>query len=79
MCSYNIAIDDSVMAEVRQNIDKNMDESVWVQLQVEALFNRLAVRSAAKKKVHLSQILRGIGTAPAGFDYKKELESRFGE
>ena len=27
--------------------------------------------------IMLSQRLRGIGTAPEGFDYKKELEGRF--
>jgi hypothetical protein len=33
MCRFNIAIDDSVMAEVRPTIDKDVDESVWVQLE----------------------------------------------
>lgn len=78
MCRFNIAIDDSVMAEIRSTIDKGVDESVWVQLQVETLFRRLAFRATAKKNHSLlSQRLRGIGTAPEGFDYKKELEGRF--
>ena len=78
MCKYNIAIDDALMDKVRPSIDNSVDEAVWVQLQVEALFKRLAARAVAKKQqTRLSQRLRGIGTAPAGFDYKKELEARF--
>jgi len=79
MCRYNIAIDDALMDQVRPAIDSDMDEVAWVQLQVEALFRRLAVRAASQreKKLSLSKRLRGIGTAPEGFDYKKELEERF--
>lgn len=78
MCKYNIAIDDALMEEVRPTITGGVDETVWVQLQVEALFKRLAARAVAKRQhVKLSQRLRGIGTAPEGFDYKKELEARF--
>ena len=74
MCKYNIAIDDAVMEEVRPSITKGMDEDAWVQLQVEALFSRMA---AEPQKLMLSQRLRGIGHAPKDFDYKKELEDRF--
>jgi hypothetical protein len=78
MCRYNIAIDDALMEEVRPSIGDGVDEVVWVQLQVEALFRRLAAEAKSQKKhVMLSQRLRGIGTAPEGFDYKKELEGRF--
>jgi len=78
MCRYNISIDDAVMEEVRPSITSGMDEDAWVQLQVEALFRRLAAEAKSQKKhVMLSQRLRGIGTAPEGFDYKKELEGRF--
>ena len=78
MCRYNIAIDDALMEEVRHSIGDGVNEDAWVQLQVETLFKRLAARAVAKKQhVSLSQRLRGIGTAPAGFDYKKELEKRF--
>ena len=78
MCRYNIAIDDALMEEVRPTIGKGMDETAWVQLQVEALFKRLAARAVSKRQhLKLSQRLRGIGTAPVGFDYKKELETRF--
>ena len=48
MCKYNIAIDDAVMEEVRPSITKGMDEDAWVQLQVEALFSRMA---ASRRKV----------------------------
>ena len=78
MCRYSIAIDDAVMEEVRPTIDNGIDEALWVQLQVEALFRRLAAKAVSKRKREsLSQRLRGIGTAPDGFDYKKELEERF--
>lgn len=78
MCRYNIAIDDALMEEVRPIIGKSMDEAAWVQTQVEALFKRMAARASSKKNsMMISQRLRGIGSAPAGFDYKKELEGRF--
>ena len=78
MCRYNIAIDDSLMEQVRPTIDSGMDEVAWVQLQVEDLFRKLAEKARSQKRtMSLSQRLRGIGTAPEGFDYKKELENRF--
>ena len=48
MCKYNIAIDDAVMEVVRPSITSGMDEDAWVQLQVEALFSRIA---ASRRKV----------------------------
>ena len=79
MCKYNIAIDDAVMEVVRPSIENGMEESVWVQMQVEMLFKKLAETARNKKKdgLRLSQRLRGIGHAPNDFDYKKELEDRF--
>ena len=79
MCKYNIAIDDAVMEEVRPSITNGMEESVWVQMQVDMLFKKLAETARNKKKVglRLSQRLRGVGHAPKDFDYKKELEDRF--
>ena len=78
MCRYNIAIDDSLMEQVRPTIDSGMDEVAWVQLQVEGLFRKLAEKARSQKRtMSLSQRLRGIGTASEGFDYKKELENRF--
>ena len=66
------------MEKVRPSITRGMDEESWVQLQVDALFRKLAVKSVSETKpAMLSQRLRGIGTAPKGFDYKKELENRF--
>ena len=78
MCRYNIAIDDALMEMVRPAIGNSVDENLWVQNQVEALFRKIAAKAMSKKKNEtLSQRLRGIGSAPAGFDYKKELEARF--
>ena len=79
MCKYSIAIDDAVMDLVRPAIAEGMDEDAWVQLQVEMLFSQMAEKSRNKKQngLRLSQRLRGIGHAPEGFDYKKELENRF--
>lgn len=79
MCRYSIAIDDAVMEMVRPSIAAGMDEDTWVQLQVENLFAQMAEKSRNKKQngLRLSQRLRGIGHAPEGFDYKKELEDRF--
>ena len=79
MCTYSVRIDDAVMDEVRPSITEGMDESTWVQLQVEALFSQMAAeaKSQQPQKLMLSQRLRGIGKAPKSFDYKKELEERF--
>lgn len=79
MCTYNISIDDAVMRNVRPTITKGMDEGAWVQLQVQALFAKLAENADkdTPKGLRLSQRLRGIGHAPKDFDYKKELENRF--
>ena len=78
MCRYNIAIDDALMEKVRPAIDNSVDENLWVQNQVEALFRKIAARIVYKDDhAMLSQRLRGIGTAPVGFDYKNELEARF--
>lgn len=67
------------MEEVRPSITRGMDETTWVQLQVEMLFSRMAneAKMHQHKELTLSQRLRGIGKAPKDFDYKKELEERF--
>ena len=79
MCTYHVRIDDAVMEEVRPSIAKGMEEDAWVQLQVEMLFSQMAASLSSKRssKVKLSERLRGIGHAPADFDYKKELAARF--
>ena len=79
MCTYNVRIDDAVMEKIRPSIAVGMDETAWVQLQVEMLFARMAAEANTQsyKKMTLSQRLRGIGKAPKDFDYKKELEGRF--
>lgn len=79
MCRYNIAIDDTLMEEVRPTITEGMEESAWVQMQVQNLFAKMAENARNKKKndLRLSQKLRGIGHAPKDYDYKKELENRF--
>jgi len=79
MCTYNVRIDDAIMEKVRPSIAVGMDETAWVQLQVEMLFAQMAdeAKNQSDKKLTLSQRLRGIGKAPEDFDYKKELEGRF--
>lgn len=42
MCKYSIAIDDAVMEKVRPFIAAGMNESAWVQIQVELLFSQMA-------------------------------------
>ena len=78
MCKYNVSIDDAVMKDVRPIITEGMEESAWVQLQVQTLFDKIAEEARNKKNngLRLSQRLRGIGHAPKDFDYKKELENR---
>lgn len=41
MCRYNIAVDDAIMEEMRPTIADGMDESLWVQLQVNMLFSKM--------------------------------------
>jgi len=78
MCKYTISIDDAVMEKVRPTIAKGMDENTWVQIHVQMMFAKMAeVANADGNSMKLSQRLRGIGHAPKGFDYKKELEERF--
>ena len=79
MCKFSIAIDDALMEEVRPTIAEGIEESVGVQMQVQALFAKMAenARNKQKNDLRLSQRLRGIGHAPKDFDYKKELENRF--
>ena len=76
MCNFNVAIDDSVMKDIRPTITEGMEEDAWVQMQVQMLFAKLAedARNNKKQSLRLSQRLRGIGHAPKDFDYKKELE-----
>ena len=79
MCNFNVAIDDAIMEVVRPTITEGMEESAWVQMQVQTLFAKMAENAKQNKKsdLRLSQRLRGIGHAPKVFDYKKELENRF--
>ena len=48
MCNYNVAIDESVMEEVRPSITNGMEESDWVQMQVETLFSKMAENLSEK-------------------------------
>ena len=79
MCNFNVAIDDAIMEVVRPTITEGMEESAWVQMQVQTLFAKMAENAKRSKKdgLSLSQRLRGIGHAPKDFDYKNELENRF--
>ena len=79
MCNFNVAIDDAIMEVVRPTITEGMEESAWVQMQVQTLFAKMAENAKQSKKngLSLSQRLRGIGHAPKDFDYKKELVNRF--
>ena len=79
MCNFIVAIDDAIMEIVRPTITEGMEESAWVQMQVQTLFTKMAENAKRSKKdgLSLSQRLRGIGHAPKDFDYKKELENRF--
>ena len=79
MCRYSVSIDDVIMEEIRPSITSGIEENVWVELQVRDLFEQMAEKARKHKnhKSSISQRLRGIGHAPEGFDYKKELEDRF--
>lgn len=42
MCVYNISVDDALMEKVRPAIGKDMEESKWMQQQVEMLLVQVA-------------------------------------
>ena len=48
MCKFSIAIDDAVMEEVRPTIAEGMEESAWVQMQVQTLFAKMAENARNK-------------------------------
>lgn len=75
MCTYNISIDDALMARVRPAFADNEAISAWMQSQVEILLWQMVSNqpNVSAPKVKLSQRLRGIAHAPATFDYKAEL------
>ena len=48
MCTYNISIDDALMEQVRPSIAKDMEESLWMQRQIELWLTQFV---ASTKKV----------------------------
>ena len=68
MCRYNISIDDAVMEKVRPSITQGMDEDVWVQLQVEQLFTRMAAghRKATFDDLYMSNLISQSASAWKG-------------
>ena len=53
MCNFNVVIDDAVMEVVRPTITKGMEESAWVQMQVQTLFAKMAENAKQNKKSDL--------------------------
>lgn len=47
MCVYNISVDDALMEKIRPVISEGMEESKWIQQQVELLLVQVA---ASQKK-----------------------------
>jgi len=80
MCTYTLTFDDKLMEKVRPSFANDTAMKTWLQNQIEVLLIQYIgdVKSYAQKnQPKLSERLRGIGKAPEGFDYKKELASRF--
>ena len=49
MCTYNISIDDALMEKVRNTIGDGIDETIWIQKQVELLL----IQMTASQKHHV--------------------------
>lgn len=79
MSTYNISIDDALMERVRPAFADNAAVGHWMQSQIEVLLVQMAASMDKPNhpKPSLSAKLRGIGHAPQGFDYKKELAERY--
>lgn len=79
MCTYTLKIDDKLVSRVKPAFKNEKAFQKWLQSQVEVLFIQYATNIDKKDKTQkkLSERLRGIGVAPQGFDYKKELLNRF--
>ena len=79
MCTYTLKMDDKLVSRVKPASKNEKAFQKWLQSQVEVLFIQYATNIDKKDKTQkkLSERLRGIGVAPQGFDYKKELLNRF--
>ncbi|MBR5168349.1 MAG: hypothetical protein IKW86_09860 [Salinivirgaceae bacterium] len=79
MCTYTFTLDDKLVEKVRPAFADDKAIKNWLQSQIEVLFMQKAANFSPKTKssLKLSERLRGIGHAPEGFDYKKELADRF--
>ena len=79
MCTYTFTLDDKLVEKVRPAFADDKAIKNWLQSQIEVLFMQKAANFSPKTKSSqkLSERLRGIGHAPKGFDYKKELADRF--
>jgi tetratricopeptide (TPR) repeat protein len=77
MCSYDIALDDTLVNKIRPAFTDNDAIAKWMQQQVEAMVLQLATSMEhSKEKTPLSKRLRGVVKAPKDFDYKVELANR---
>ena len=70
MCRYNISIDDAVMEAVRPSITAGMNESTWVQHQVDLLFRQIAASNQSDlfDEEYMSRLIRL--SAPSWADVK---------
>jgi len=68
MCRYNIAVDDAIMEEMRPTIADGMEESLWVQLQVNALFSKMIAerRNASFDDGYMSELIKSSSPAWKG-------------
>lgn len=79
MCTYHISINDDLVETIRPAFPDEAALELWLQRQMDMIIIEFAAKQQAEvmRKKPLSQRLRGIATAPAGFDYKEELANRY--
>ena len=79
MCTRAFTFDDKLINDACRRFGSEDTLNQWMQQQLEMMLLRVVAHGENRSTsgLRLSQRLRGVAKAPVGFDYKKELETRF--
>ena len=79
MCTRAFTFDDKLISDASRRFGSEDTLNQWMQQQLEMMLLQVVAHSDSRPAggLRLSQRLRGVAKAPVGFDYKKELETRF--
>ncbi|MBQ8064827.1 MAG: hypothetical protein IJ200_04125 [Prevotella sp.] len=70
MCRYNIAVDETLMAEVRPHIGEDVAEEAWIEAMLQkALLSYVAQfeTQAKSRSRQICQQVKALGDTPEGF------------